>query len=73
MNGKEQFKTVKNDLIDEIVTVHDIDKDTAYKALAEVLSDNSVWTMVSTKLADKFKKSPLEIMIDDFFKFRKEV
>ena len=58
VTGKECFKAVKNALIDEIVTIHDIDKDTAYKALAEVLSDNEVWSMVSVKIADKLKKAP---------------
>ena len=70
VTGKECFKAVKNALIDEIVTIHDIDKDTAYKALAEVLSDNDVWSMVSVKTADKLKKIPMEQWLDEFFKIR---
>lgn len=70
MNGKEFFKAVKNALIDEIVTIHDIDKDTAYKALAVVLNDNEVWSMVSVKIADKLKKSPMEQWLDESFKIR---
>ena len=70
VTGKECFKAVKNALIDEIVTIHDIDKNTAYKALAEVLSDNEVWSMVSVKIADKLKKIPMEQWLDEFFKIR---
>ncbi len=70
MIGKEFFKAVKNALIDEIVTIHDIDKDTAYKALAVVLNDNEVWSMVSVKIADKLKKSPMEQWLDESFKIR---
>lgn len=70
MIGKEFFKTVKNALIDEIVTIHGIDKDTAYKALAVVLNDNEVWSMVSVKIADKLKKSPMEQWLDESFKIR---
>lgn len=70
MIGKEFFKAVKNALIDEIVTIYDIDKDTAYKALAVVLNDNEVWSMVSVKIADKLKKSPMEQWLDESFKIR---
>lgn len=66
MNGKEQFKEVRNSHLDNIMTEYNVDKDTAYKALAIALDDARVLNAVSKALADQFGKEEREIPVNPF-------
>lgn len=66
MNGKENFKAVRNSHLDNIMTEYGVDKDTAYKALATALDDARVLNAVSKALADQFGKEEKEISVNPF-------
>lgn len=66
MSGKEQFKEVRNSHLDNIMTEYNVDKDTAYKALAIALDDARVLNAVSKALADQFGKEEKEIPVNPF-------
>lgn len=75
MNGKEQFKEVRNSHLDNIMTEYSVDKDTAYQALAKALDNPMVLNAISKAVADTLTKekkeipvSPFESWVDQFLK-----
>jgi len=73
MNGKEQFKEVRNSHLVNIMTEYGVDKDTAYQTLAEALDNPMVLNALSKAIADNLKKeeketpvSPFESWVDQF-------
>ena len=72
MNGKKQFKEVRNSHLVNIMTEYNADKDTAYKALAIALDDARVLNAVSKALADQFGKEEKEIPVNPFEEWAKQ-
>ena len=66
LDGKEQFKEVRNSHLVNIMTEYNVDKETAYKALAIALDDARVLNAVSKALADQFGKEEKEIPVNPF-------
>lgn len=70
MSGKEQFKEVRNSHLVNIMTEYNVDKDTAYKALAIALDDARVLNAISKALAEQFynknKANPYEEWVQTF-------
>ena len=74
MTSKEYFKAVKNDYIENILANYNVGKDKAYSMLANVLNEPKVEKVIFDTLEEKFAtlktKSPIEAILDDFFKLR---
>lgn len=56
MSGKENFKAVRNNHLDNIMTEYGVDKDTAYQTLAEALDNPMVLNALSKVIADICEK-----------------
>ena len=74
MSGKENFKAVKKDYLESILANYNVSKDKAYSMLANVLNEPKTEKAVFDTLEEKFAtlktKSPIEAILDDFFKIR---
>lgn len=60
MNGKEQFKEVRNSYLDGIMSEYSVGKEAAYTILATALENPCVLDTISKAIADGFVEKKAE-------------
>lgn len=74
MTGKEKFKAVKKEYIEDIMTEYTVSKDKAYSTFADVLNESRVSDMISAMVAGRLTELKIESstkqFLDEFFKIR---